>query len=163
MNGPQTSVSVSESRTTEINTQLSRRTLLKGSMLVGSALAGGVQLHTRLADASFQTPVAGGTIIIASGGDPSFDPYFLNSELRDVQGQIFRSLFDYRGDDPYEVNPALADSWEETDETLTVKLKEGVLFHNGRGAGCARQSGSSQRRIARAQLVGDFRAIGRLG
>lgn len=112
--------------------QYSRRSLMKGSLAIGSVLVGSAHLHTRMADAAFQTPTVGGTIIIAAGGDPSFDPYFLNSELRDVQSQIFRALFDYRGDDPYEVNPALAESWEETDDTLTVKLKEGVLFQNGR-------------------------------
>lgn len=104
-----------------------RRTLLKGSLAFGAAVTSGWR---RSADAAFQE--SGGTIVIAASGDPSFDPYFLNSELRDVQSQIFRALFDYRGDDPYEVNPALAETWEETDTTLTVKLKSGVLFHNGR-------------------------------
>jgi peptide/nickel transport system substrate-binding protein len=132
MDIPDTSASRTSFIGNQLNQGITRRTIFKGAAVAGSALVGGARLQTRMADAAFQTPVAGGTIIIASGGDPSFDPYFLNSELRDVQGQIFRALFDYRGDDPYEVNPALADTWEETDNTLTVKLKEGVLFHNGR-------------------------------
>lgn len=94
------------------------------------AVQAGARPYTMAADLAFQ--VKGGEVTIASGGEPTFDPYFLNTELRDVQAQIFRALFDYRGDDPYAINAALAESWEETDTTLTVKLREGVKFHNGR-------------------------------
>lgn len=120
---------------------LNRRALLGQAAVLGaaaslglatqssSALAGARQF-TRAADRAFQ--VAGGEVVVAAGGEPKFDPYFLNSELRDVQAQIFRALFDYRGDDPYTINPALAETWEETDTTLTVTLRKGVMFHNGR-------------------------------
>ena len=70
--------------------------------------------------------------MIAAVGEPSFDPYFVNNELRDVSAHIFQALFDWRGADPYTINPALAETWEETDTTLTVTLRKGVLFHNGR-------------------------------
>ncbi|HKG25180.1 MAG TPA: ABC transporter substrate-binding protein, partial [Thermomicrobiales bacterium] len=74
----------------------------------------------------------GGEVTVAGIGEPKFDPYFLNSELRDVQAQIFRAPFDYRGADPYAINPALVDTYEETETTLTLKLRQGVKFHNGR-------------------------------
>ena len=109
---------------------LNRRRLIGSAAalgLGGSALMASV---TRATDRLFQ--VAGGEVIIAGGGEPKFDPYFLNTELGDVQAQIFRALFDYRGDDPYAINPALAASYEETETTLTLTLRQGVKFHNGR-------------------------------
>ncbi len=121
---------------------INRRTLLGRTAALGaaaavglatgadSALGAGLRLHTRAADRRFQ--VAGGDVVIAASGEPKFDPYFLNSELRDVQAQVFRALFDYRGDDPYTINAALAETWEETDTTLTITLRKGVKFHNGR-------------------------------
>jgi len=94
-----------------------------------SALAG-ARPFTRVADSAFQ--VSGGEAVVAAVGEPNFDPYFINNELRDVQAQLFRALFAYRGPDPYAINPSLAETWEETDTTLTVTLRKGVLFHNGR-------------------------------
>ena len=44
---------------------------------------------------------------------------------------LTRSLVDYRGIDPYSLRPQLADSWQETGSTLTIKLRSGVTFHNG--------------------------------
>jgi peptide/nickel transport system substrate-binding protein len=120
---------------------LSRRALLGGAAALGAAASlglasnprsalAGARPFTRAADQAFQA--AGGEVVVAAGGEPKFDPYFLNSELRDVQAQVFRALFDYRGEDPYTINPALAETWEETDTTLTLTLRKGVKFHNGR-------------------------------
>ena len=39
------------------------------------------------------------------------------------------------GEDPTKAAPQLAESDEETDTTLTVKLRQGVMFHNGREFG----------------------------
>jgi peptide/nickel transport system substrate-binding protein len=118
---------------------ISRRALVQRAAVVGagatalahvrgSAAAPGTR--TRLVDRLFQTP--GGEVVVAGGGEPKFDPYFLNTELRDVQAQIFRAPFDYRGPDPYAINPALAESFEETATSLTLTLRQGVMFHNGR-------------------------------
>src|SRR5215218_3308769 len=121
--------------------QFSRRDLVKGTTALGlgasalalqrhHGLAASIAARQRLADRLFQTQ--GGEVTVAGIGEPKFDPYFLNSELRDVQAQMFRAPFDYRGADPYAINPALVDTYEETETTLTLKLRQGVKFHNGR-------------------------------
>jgi peptide/nickel transport system substrate-binding protein len=123
-----------------LEARATRRRLLTGAIAGATAIAAGVGVRPtaagplaarqRLVDRLFQTQ--GGEVVVAGGGEPKFDPYFLNTELRDVQAQIFRAPFDYRGADPYAINPALAESYEETETTLTLKLKQGVKFHNGR-------------------------------
>jgi peptide/nickel transport system substrate-binding protein len=124
-----------------LSRSIDRRTLLGRTAALGAACALGLATHsssalagarpfTRAADRALQA--AGGEVTIAAGGEPTFDPYFLNTELQHVQSLIFRALFDYRGADPYTINASLADTWEETDTTLTVTLKQGVKFHNGR-------------------------------
>lgn len=95
-----------------------------------SAEAAPLAARQRAADRLFQT--RGGEVVVAGTGEPKFDPYFLNTELRDVQAQIFRAPFDYRGSDPYTINPALVETYDEKETTLTLKLKPGIKFHNGR-------------------------------
>src|SRR5687768_8249074 len=113
--------------------RVNRRTLLGGTVggLGSVALLGRIGGERGRAAPS-RAQVQGGEVVVAGIGEPKFDPYFLNSELRDVQAQIFRAPFDYRGADPYAINPALAESYEETETTLTLRLRQGVLFHNGR-------------------------------
>src|SRR5207237_6070833 len=43
-----------------------------------------------------------------------------------------RAQFAYAGPKPYKPVPHLAESDEETDKGLTIKLRQGVKFHNGR-------------------------------
>lgn len=78
------------------------------------------------------SPKRGGNLIAAGTGEIKFDPYFNFVPARFVYGQFFGALVDYRGADPYKPNPQLAESWEETDKMLTLKLRKGVRFHNGR-------------------------------
>ena len=81
------------------------------------------------------TPVRaaqGGTLVATAPGDLQFDPYFAQTRAWIVQGQIFSALFDYQGKNAFAPSPQLAESWKETDKTLTVKLRKGVKFHNGR-------------------------------
>src|SRR5439155_24555892 len=74
----------------------------------------------------------GGALVATAPGDLQFDPYFAQTRAWIVQGQVFSALFDYQGKDPFAPSPQLAESWKETDKTLTVKLRKGVKFHNGR-------------------------------
>jgi peptide/nickel transport system substrate-binding protein len=73
-----------------------------------------------------------GDLVAAGTGDIKFDPYFQIVPLRFVSEQIFNRLVDFVGPDPQTPNPQVAESWQETDKTLTIKLKQGVKFHNGR-------------------------------
>ncbi|MEA2526318.1 MAG: peptide/nickel transport system substrate-binding protein [Thermomicrobiales bacterium] len=123
-----------------LTSRVNRRRLLTGA--AGGAVAvatpaaqrplGAAPFAARQSAADRRFQAEGGEVVVAGIGEPKFDPYFLNSELRDVQAQIFRAPFDYRGADPYAINPALAESYEETETTLTLKLRQGVKFHNGR-------------------------------
>ncbi len=76
-------------------------------------------------------PKKGGTLITTANGELTFDPYF-NIGTAGQSFHFFNALFDYRGSNPYEPRPQLAESWDETDKTLTIKLKQGIKFHNGR-------------------------------
>ncbi len=124
-----------------IHDQLSRRDLVKRTAALGlgaTALAAGFEqtgaapMSARQGRSDRLFQAQGGEVVVAALGEPKFDPYFLNTELQDVQQQIFRAPFDYRGTDPYAINNALAESYEETETTLTLKLKQGITFHNGR-------------------------------
>jgi peptide/nickel transport system substrate-binding protein len=77
------------------------------------------------------TPKKGGTLTMTANGELTFDPYF-NIGTAGQSFHFFNALFDYRGANPYEPQPQLAESFEETEKTLTIKLKQGVKFHNGR-------------------------------
>ena len=81
------------------------------------------------------TPQAGGTLVAAAAGDPQFDPYYRIVPAWWSYGTLYNALYDYSGEDPTKAAPQLAESDEETDTTLTVKLRQGVKFHNGREFG----------------------------
>jgi peptide/nickel transport system substrate-binding protein len=71
-------------------------------------------------------------IIVAQGADVvSLDPYGQNDQPSSrVRVQIFDTLVLQNKD--LEVEPALAESWEQIDElTWEFKLREGVKWHNG--------------------------------
>ena len=114
---------------------LSRRELLRRTALSGGGLAALSLLGSRLGAApAFASPAqqsSGGTLIAASATEIHFDPYFADVPTLFVLDQVFGSLVDYRGIDPYSLRPQLADSWQETASTLTIKLRSGVTFHNG--------------------------------
>jgi len=116
--------------------RLSRRELLRRSALTGGGLVTMSLLGSRVAAAAaYASPAAqssGGTLVAASATEIHFDPFFADVPTLFVLDHIFGSLVDYRGIDPYTLRPQLADSWQETDSTLTVKLRSGVMFHSGR-------------------------------
>lgn len=81
-------------------------------------------------------PVDGGDLIIGTGGDPTlFNPLYSNDSISsDIEGMLYVGLV---GSEPEEFNPStengLAESVEQSDDglTYTVKLKEGIKFHDG--------------------------------
>jgi peptide/nickel transport system substrate-binding protein len=122
---------------------ITRRQVLRGGLvaagalgvlgLASSSIASAAPLvRTAAAAAGPAAAQHSGDLVAAGTGDIKFDPYFQIVPLRFVTEQIFNRLVDYFGPDPQTPNPQLADSWVETDQTLTVKLKQGVKFHNGR-------------------------------
>src|SRR5215218_8952289 len=80
-----------------------------------------------------QTPVSGGTLIIAQNADVAgFDPHTLPSfpTVRTI-GLIYETLVTV--DQNLKVGPGLAESWKFSDDgmMLTLNLRKGVKFHSG--------------------------------
>ncbi|HSJ36392.1 MAG TPA: ABC transporter substrate-binding protein [Acidimicrobiia bacterium] len=79
-------------------------------------------------------PEEGGTLIAAQGAEPDrLDPHLTSAY---ASFQILENVYDtlvQPGDD-LTMEPALADSWDVSDDQLTwtFTLREGVTFHNGR-------------------------------
>ena len=127
-------------RNLERNTlfRLSRRNLIQAGVGASAASVLGLSVpeavgHAGAAVARQATPQAGGTLVAAAAGDVQFDPYYRVIPVWWSYGTLYNALYDYSGADPAQAVPSLAESDEETDTTLTVKLREGVMFHNGRG------------------------------
>jgi peptide/nickel transport system substrate-binding protein len=78
------------------------------------------------------TPQAGGTLVAAAAGDPQFDPYYRIVPAWWSYATLYNALYGYTGEDLTQAVPQLAESDEETDTTLTITLRQGVKFHNGR-------------------------------
>ena len=87
-----------------------------------------------VADGFASTPVIGGTLIFGRGGDSvGLDPaHEEDGESFKVCENIYDTLVQYR-DESTEVEPALAESWESSDDglTWTFHLRLGVKFHDG--------------------------------
>jgi len=86
-----------------------------------------------------RTPQYGGTFRRADGGDPpSLDPYHTSSYLMLIPtSTVYERLVHFKtapGTDIYTntLGPGLAESWEWSDDflTLTFKLRQGVYYHN---------------------------------
>lgn len=115
---------------------LSRRRLLAGGLALGGGLAGLDLLGASTRPARAQTtgtPRHGGTLVAAAEIDPiSLDPH-TNSNFSAMQAfdHIYESLTAY--DEKTNIVPALAQSWEITNDgkTYTFKLRPNVKFHNG--------------------------------
>ncbi len=77
-------------------------------------------------------PAEGGTLTMSLGEDfTTFHPYF------DVNTRYFKPIFfepPIRISDEGDFEPWLAESWEMSDDkmSVTLNLREGVMFHNGR-------------------------------
>ncbi|MDN2565585.1 ABC transporter substrate-binding protein [Aquibium sp. A9E412] len=107
------------------------RRLLLGSVLSAAASLGGLPLVSAPADAEEITP--GGSVVITSTQAPRhLNPAVQSGIATAVPGtQIFASLLKY--DDNWQPQPYLAESWETSDDGLsvTVRLVEGATFHDG--------------------------------
>ncbi|MCY4061294.1 MAG: ABC transporter substrate-binding protein [Chloroflexi bacterium] len=110
---------------------INRRTFLK---LMGMA-AGGAVLPGALAAATpaLAQAVEGGTLTFGHLGDfQYFDPFLLPLADWPMFNQLYNVLARYNDD--LEPQPELAESWEFSEDglTLTFNLRPGVKFHNGR-------------------------------
>ncbi|MGH2561337.1 MAG: ABC transporter substrate-binding protein [Thermomicrobiales bacterium] len=77
-------------------------------------------------------PVRGGSIRVGRPGDfLHFDPFFAITANLPMYRQLYNTLVVY--DAELNPQPQLAESWEFSDDRLTVtfKLRSGVTFHNG--------------------------------
>jgi len=77
---------------------------------------------------------SGGTLVFGRGGDStSLDPAVTTEgEAFKVTKNIYETLIEF-GEQDTEINPGLAESWEESEDGLThtLKLRKGVKFHDG--------------------------------
>ena len=106
---------------------------IAGVLGAGGGLAARLTgLESAVPSALAATPQRGGTLIAAAGGEIKMDPYFQTAPTWIIQGQFYNALFDYLGPDPFKIHGQLAESWNESDRQLTVTLRRGVKFHNGR-------------------------------
>ena len=110
---------------------INRRTFLK---LMGMA-AGGAVLPGALAAATpaLAQAVEGGTLTFGHLGDfQYFDPFLLPLADWPMFNQLYNVLARYNDD--LEPQPELAESWDFSEDglTLTFNLRPGVKFHNGR-------------------------------
>lgn len=111
------------------NLSLSRRRAVQATALgaAGAAWSGALLRHAQAAQEG------GGTLVIgkpyeATGTDPHTEASQTSWE---IQAVIYESLVFL--DDTLAPVPGLAESWETPDDqTYVFKLREGVLFHNGR-------------------------------
>ncbi len=118
--------------------RISRRNLVQAGFGVGAGIVLSQPFpwgRAAVAFAQDATPQAGGTLVAAAAGDPQFDPYYRIVPAWWSYGTLYDALYDYSGEDPTKAAPQLAESDEETETTLTIKLRQGVKFHNGREFG----------------------------
>ena len=111
--------------------RIDRRTFLKLSGLA----AGGAAIPGALAAATpaLAQAAGGGTLNFGHLGDfQYFDPFLLPLADWPMFHQLYNVLARY--DDNLEPQPELAESWEFSDDGLTLafNLRPGVKFHNGR-------------------------------
>ena len=112
--------------------------LLAAAMVLSACGGGGGEADTTqqatAGNASVETPEASSkdTLVIANtSGEPgNLHPYnTVSVGARMAQYLVFDGLVDL--DSSGEVQPALAESWEVTEDQITFHLREGVTFHNG--------------------------------
>lgn len=89
--------------------------------------------ETKKESGSSEGPQEGGTFVYARGADSvGLDPInIVDGESIRVTHAIFETLFEY--DEELELQPKLAETYETAEDglTWTIKLKEGIQFHDG--------------------------------
>lgn len=114
-----------------------RRALGTGLALSLGSLWGAPAVMPALAqsDAS-PVPQSGGSLTLGQMGDiVSLDPHNFAFSNYAVIAQLYDRLAYYAMvNDKWELQPELAESWTVSDDglTLTLQIRQGVLFHNGR-------------------------------
>lgn len=110
---------------------LDRRRLLQATSAIGLGMTG-----ITLADAASaqeETPVEGGTLVVALAGEPpTLDIHQTTAGIVSlITWVMYEPLFTY--DEGFQIIPMLAESHEVSEDGLinTLKLRQGVLFHNG--------------------------------
>ncbi|MCB0156399.1 MAG: LysM peptidoglycan-binding domain-containing protein, partial [Anaerolineae bacterium] len=106
-----------------------------GQMLcIPSAEAATASLGEIGSDISVETPQPGGTLRAAFQNEwAGLDPHTVSSySSYQILNNVVETLTFY--DDNLNLIPWLAESWEQSEDglTWTFKLREGVMFHNGR-------------------------------
>src|SRR5690625_791129 len=98
-----------------------------------TACGGAVNTNQEVKQKDVSSPVEGGTLKVAYSADPdSIDWMYTGaSATRDIGWHIFESLFAL--DNDYKIRPMIAESYEVSDDrtVYTIKLREGVTFHDG--------------------------------
>lgn len=110
---------------------LSRRAFAAGSIALGAAAVPGLTFARHQADA---TPTPGGTLRVGVQGDPTeLDPARSNLAATELVVDLVYEGLVHEGPDLVP-QPALAESWEISDDglTYTFAIRQGVTFHNGR-------------------------------
>ncbi len=111
---------------------------LAAAMVLSACGGGGGETETTqqatAGNASVETPEASSkdTLVIANtSGEPgNLHPYnTVSVGARMAQYLVFDGIVDL--DSSGEIQPALAESWEVTEDQITFHLREGVTFHNG--------------------------------
>ncbi|WP_411349293.1 ABC transporter substrate-binding protein [Paenibacillus sp. WLX2291] len=112
-------------------------TLVLSFVLILAGCSGGgngSSTEPAASDNGSETASSGGTLIVGRGGDSAaLDPAIVtDGESLKIAQQVFDPLLAYKTGTT-EVEPALAESWEISDDALTYtfKLRQGVKFHDG--------------------------------
>ena len=112
---------------------MSQRTAFGATALVAALVLAGCSAGESVDIDGSSEPVGGQTLVAAIGGEPDqLDPQKTSSYFSfEVLENVFDTLVE--PDENLEMQPALAESWEVSDDQLTwtFTLRSGVTFHDG--------------------------------
>jgi len=107
----------------------------------------------------------GGVFTAAVASNPiTVDPHMSTStSTRLIALHVFETLFTY--DSHYTLQPSLADTWETSEDGLawTIRLRKGVLFHNGKELTAEDVKASIDRFRTYGARKGEFAYISSIG
>ena len=104
------------------------------SLVLAACGGGGGAVDVDGGDSGTDTPSTGGTLVAAISSEPDqLDPHKTTAY---PSFQVLENVFDtlVEPDEELQFQPALADSWETSEDglTWTFDLRDGVTWHNGR-------------------------------
>lgn len=108
--------------------QISRRGLLKSGAAAGVLAASGMQLQAQTSGGTFRMGISGANTSDSWDGRTHSDTYMITVG----HGAVFDCLTEIASNG--ELTGELAESWEATPDAKvwTIKLRQGVTFHNGK-------------------------------